>query len=157
MMSDGPVHIHIAEQETEVADCVAAYGARPVEWLLDNAEVDSGWCLVHATHMTAAETVGLAQSGAVAGLCPITEANLGDGIFPAVDFVKAGGRFGIGSDSNVLIDAAQELRLLNMRSVISINRETSSKTCTARLCEAARRPWASRPALSKAPPPTSFR
>ncbi len=112
MMSDGPVHIHIAEQQKEVADCVAWSGARPVEWLLDNAEVDDGWCLVHATHMTAAEIRAMAASGAVAGLCPITEANLGDGVFPAADFLKAHGRFGIGSDSNVLIDAAQELRLL---------------------------------------------
>ena len=112
MLSDGPVHIHIAEQEKEVADCVAWSGARPVEWLLDNAEVDDGWCLVHATHMTAAETQALVRSGAVAGLCPITEANLGDGVFPAQAFVEQRGRFGIGSDSNVLIDAAQELRLL---------------------------------------------
>ncbi|MEI9905420.1 MAG: formimidoylglutamate deiminase [Asticcacaulis sp.] len=112
MISDGPVHIHIAEQEREVADCLAWSGARPVEWLLDNAEVDDGWCCVHATHMTAVETTALAGSGAVAGLCPVTEANLGDGIFPAVDFLKAHGRFGVGSDSNVLIDAAQELRLL---------------------------------------------
>ena len=112
MLSDGPVHIHIAEQDKEVADCIAAYGARPVEWLLDHAGVDDGWCLVHATHMTKTETEALARSGAVAGLCPITEANLGDGIFPAVDFTAAGGRFGIGSDCNVLIDAAQELRTL---------------------------------------------
>ncbi len=112
MLSDGPVHIHIAEQEKEVSDCVAWSGTRPVEWLLDHAEVDDGWCLVHATHMTAAETKALARSGAVAGLCPITEANLGDGVFPAADYLRHGGRFGVGSDSNVLIDAAQELRLL---------------------------------------------
>ncbi|MBV8239072.1 MAG: formimidoylglutamate deiminase [Sphingomonas sp.] len=107
-----PVHIHIAEQGREVEDCVAWSGARPVEWLLDHAAVDARWCLVHATHMTAAETGRLAKTGAVAGLCPITEANLGDGIFPAVDFVAAGGVYGIGSDSNVLIDAGEELRLL---------------------------------------------
>lgn len=109
---EAPIHIHIAEQMREVEDCLAWSGARPVEWLLDHAAVDARWCLVHATHMTAMETARLARSGAVAGLCPITEANLGDGIFPAVDFRTAGGRFGVGSDSNVLIDAAEELRLL---------------------------------------------
>jgi formiminoglutamate deiminase len=83
-----------------------------VEWLLDHAGLNDRWCLVHATHMTAAETQGLAASGAVAGLCPITEANLGDGIFPSVKYRQAGGRFGIGTDSNVQIDAAGELRAL---------------------------------------------
>jgi formiminoglutamate deiminase len=108
----GPVHIHIAEQVREVDDCLAWSGARPVEWLLDNAAVDARWCLVHATHMTPAETLRLARSGAVAGLCPITEANLGDGLFPAVEYLDAGGAIGVGSDSNVRIDAAEELRLL---------------------------------------------
>lgn len=107
-----PVHIHIAEQVKEVDDCLGWSGMRPVEWLLDNAEVDGRWCLVHATHMTQDETVAMARSGAVAGLCPITEANLGDGLFPVEAFLEAGGRYGIGSDSNVLIDAAEELRLL---------------------------------------------
>ena len=109
---DGPIHIHIAEQVKEVEDCLAWCGARPVEWLLANTTVDARWCLVHATHMTAEETAALATSGAVAGLCPITEANLGDGVFPAAAFLAAGGRFGVGSDSNVLIDLAEELRLL---------------------------------------------
>jgi formimidoylglutamate deiminase len=104
-----PIHIHIAEQTKEVEDCLAWSGARPVEWLLANASVDRRWCLVHATHMTRDETLGLARSGAVAGLCPITEANLGDGIFPATMFK---GAFGVGSDSNVLISVAEELRLL---------------------------------------------
>lgn len=108
----GPVHIHAAEQVKEVADCLAWSGARPVEWLLDHAAVDARWCLVHSTHVNARECADLAASGAVAGLCPITEANLGDGIFPAVDYVAAGGRFGIGTDSNILVDAAQELRAL---------------------------------------------
>jgi formimidoylglutamate deiminase len=108
----GPIHIHVAEQMKEVKDCLAAYGARPVEWLLANMTVDQRWCLVHATHMSADETAAVARSGAVAGLCPITEANLGDGLFPAVAFLAAGGRFGIGSDSNVLIDPSEELRLL---------------------------------------------
>ena len=109
---DGPVHIHIAEQTREVEDCIAATGARPVEWLLDNAAVDARWCLIHATHMTVDETVRMAETGAVAGLCPITESDLGDGIFPATDYRAAGGLFGVGSDSNVLISAAVELRTL---------------------------------------------
>ena len=109
---DGPIHIHIAEQEKEVAGCLAWSGRRPVEWLLDTGLVDDRWCLIHATHMTASETQRVAASGAVAGLCPVTEANLGDGIFPAVDYRSAKGRFGIGTDSNVLISVAEELRTL---------------------------------------------
>ncbi|QJP17527.1 formimidoylglutamate deiminase [Starkeya sp. ORNL1] len=108
----GPLHIHVAEQTREVDDCLAWCGRRPVELLFETTEVGERWCLIHATHMTHAETVRLAHSGAVAGLCPITEANLGDGIFPADAFVGAGGRYGVGSDSNVLIDAASELRML---------------------------------------------
>jgi|SRR5580658_1749638 formimidoylglutamate deiminase len=107
-----PIHIHIAEQTREVEDCLAWCGQRPVDWLLSHAKIDEGWCLVHATHMTAAETRALAASGAVAGLCPVTEANLGDGLFAAGAFIGAGGRFGVGTDSNVQIEAAQELRLL---------------------------------------------
>ncbi len=106
---DGPIHIHVAEQVREVADCLAATGARPVEWLLDHAPVDRRWCLIHATHMTPEEAAALARSGATAGLCPITEANLGDGIFPAVSFLAQGGRIGLGTDSNVAIGAAAEL------------------------------------------------
>ncbi len=109
---DGPIHIHIAEQTGEVDACVAWSGARPVRWLLDHAEVDSRWCLVHATHVDEGEVLALARSGAVAGLCPITEANLGDGVFPARAFLDADGRFGVGSDSNVEITAAGELRML---------------------------------------------
>jgi formimidoylglutamate deiminase len=108
--SGTPIHIHIAEQMKEVEDCIACSGARPVEWLLSNAPVDSRWCLIHATHMTAEETVSMARSGAIAGLCPITEANLGDGVFSAPEFLSAGGSFGIGSDSNVLISLPEELR-----------------------------------------------
>jgi len=93
----------------EVADCLAWSGARPVEWLLDHAPVDPRWCLVHATHMAVVEAARLTESGAVAGLCPITEANLGDGVF---SFEGYGGPYGIGSDSNILIDATEELRLL---------------------------------------------
>ncbi len=107
-----PVHLHAAEQTAEVDDCLAATGARPVEWLLDHAPLDHRWCLVHATHMTPTETERLARSGATVALCPITEANLGDGVFPAAPFLAHGGQFGIGSDSNVHIGAAAELRML---------------------------------------------
>ncbi|CAN7606109.1 formimidoylglutamate deiminase [Mesorhizobium sp. LjRoot246] len=112
MVPDGPIHIHIAEQVKEVEDCLAWSGARPVEFLLGHAKVDKRWCLIHATHMTDAETVAMAKSGAIAGLCPITEANLGDGTFAAPLFREHGGRFGIGSDSNVLIGLPDELRQL---------------------------------------------
>jgi formiminoglutamate deiminase len=108
----GPIHIHAAEQSREVDECVATLGARPVEWLLDHAGVDGRWCLVHATHTTHEEISALAASGAVAGLCPLTEASLGDGIFKGADYVGADGRFGIGTDSNIQIDAAAELRQL---------------------------------------------
>lgn len=113
MAPDGPVHIHIAEQQREVTDCLAARGARPVDWLLDHAPVDALWCLVHATHMTEAETLRMAASGCIAGLCPTTEANLADGLFPLGRYLGAGGRIAIGSDSNVRIDAFEELRLLD--------------------------------------------
>jgi formimidoylglutamate deiminase len=109
---DMPVHIHVAEQTREVADCLAWSGARPVAWLLDHAQVDHRWCLVHATHMDADEIARLARSRAVAGLCPTTEANLGDGIFALPAFRAAGGVFGIGSDSNVSVSPAEELRWL---------------------------------------------
>lgn len=109
---DGPVHIHIAEQPQEVRDIETWLGARPVAWLLDNAPVDAHWCLIHATHMTSGETRDMARSGAVAGLCPITEANLGDGPFNGPDFLAAGGAFGVGSDSNVRISLVEELRTL---------------------------------------------
>ena len=108
----GPVHIHIAEQWKEVEDCLSWCGRRPVTWLMDTIEIDDRWCLVHATHVDLCEIERIAGSGATAGLCPITEANLGDGIFPAAQFAALRGSYGIGSDSNVLIDAAQELRVL---------------------------------------------
>jgi formiminoglutamate deiminase len=109
---EAPIHIHVAEQVLEVEDCVAWSGARPVEWLLGNAEVDQRWCLIHATHMTREEARSLGQSGAVAGLCPVTEANLGDGTFAVLPFMQAGGTWGVGSDSNVLIGLPDELRQL---------------------------------------------
>jgi formimidoylglutamate deiminase len=108
----GPIHIHIAEQIGEVQDCLATRGARPVEWLFEHANVDARWCLVHATHLTGAETAQLARSGAVAGLCPTTEANLGDGLFPLADYQDAGGILGIGSDSHISISPVEELRWL---------------------------------------------
>jgi formimidoylglutamate deiminase len=107
-----PIHIHVAEQDREVRDCAAFSGARPVEYLLGMGVVDSRWCLVHATHVTAAELAALAASGAVAGLCATTESNLGDGRFPLDDYLAAGGRFGIGSDSHVSLDPREELRSL---------------------------------------------
>ncbi|WP_050603849.1 formimidoylglutamate deiminase [Ruegeria sp. 6PALISEP08] len=109
---DGPIHIHIAEQPKEVAEIQAGLGARPVKWLLDNAAVDTKWCLIHATHMTEEETRAMAATGAVAGLCPVTEANLGDGPFNGPTYLSAGGAFGVGSDSNVLISLTEELRTL---------------------------------------------
>jgi formimidoylglutamate deiminase len=107
-----PIHIHVAEQEKEVADCLAWSGASPVAWLLDHTPVDHRWCLIHATHMDAAERPRLAASSAVAGLCQTTEANLGDGIFPLREYLAEGGRFGIGSDSNVGTSPVEELRWL---------------------------------------------
>ncbi|MDO8883475.1 MAG: formimidoylglutamate deiminase [Pseudotabrizicola sp.] len=107
-----PLHIHISEQVKEVEDCLAHSGQRPVEYLLSEAPVGPDWCLIHATHLTGAEVQGIAASRAVVGLCPITEANLGDGIFPAQDFLAAGGRIGLGTDSNVEITAAGEVRML---------------------------------------------
>ncbi len=107
-----PFHIHIAEQLGEVDEVLATLGRRPVDWLLDNYDVDGRWCLVHATQMTAAETVALAKSKAVVALCPITESNLGDGIFSGRDYVNAGGVFAIGSDSNIRISLVEELRTL---------------------------------------------
>ena len=112
LAQDDPVHIHVAEQPKEVADIQAWLGARPVEWLLANTPINRHWCAIHATHMTAAETTGLAASGAVAGLCPITEANLGDGPFNGPGWLGAKGLFGIGTDSNVRISMPEELRTL---------------------------------------------
>ncbi len=107
-----PVHIHIAEQVKEVEDCVAWCGQRPVEHWLDTYDVNARWCAIHATHMSDAETEGLARSGAVAGLCPTTEANLGDGIFPAKSFIAAEGAIAIGSDSHITISPSDDLRIL---------------------------------------------
>lgn len=110
--ADAPIHLHIAEQEAEVQACLGFAGARPVRWLLDEVAVGPRYCLVHATHMDADESARLAATGAVVGLCPTTEANLGDGIFAGEAYLRAGGRFGIGSDSNVCVDPFEELRVL---------------------------------------------
>nr|WP_293611403.1 formimidoylglutamate deiminase [Ponticaulis sp.] len=128
---DNPIHIHIAEQMAEVEACKKWSGQRPVDWLFDHAKVSGNWCLVHATHITAEETSRLAESGAVAGICPITEANLGDGIFPAEDYLALGGKLGIGSDSNIRIDASEELRLFEYGQRLSRQRRNvlSSETC----------------------------
>lgn len=109
---DGPIHIHVAEQTKEVDDCIAWSGQRPVAWLLDHMPVDRRWVLIHATHMTDEETAGVAKAGAVIGLCPLTEASLGDGIFEGPRFIDAGGVFGVGSDSNIEITAPGELKQL---------------------------------------------
>lgn len=109
---NGPVHMHLAEQVAEVDEVLASLNQRPVDWLLDNHDVNERWCLIHCTQMTEQETVRLAQTGAVAGLCPITESSLGDGIFDGVRYLDNGGRFGVGSDSNIRISLSEELRTL---------------------------------------------
>lgn len=112
MLPQAPVHIHIAEQTQEVDDCLAWCGRRPVQWLMEHAPVDARWCLIHATHMTPDEYARAARSGAVAGICPTTEANLGDGIFDMPLWLKNGGRWGVGSDSHATVNAAEELLML---------------------------------------------
>lgn len=119
-----PVHIHVAEQEREVRECLALRGGRPVEWLLDNAPVDRRWCLVHATHVDARETERMARSGAVVGLCPTTEANLGDGLFPLGAFAARGGRFAVGTDSHVSRSPIEELRLLDYGQRLTLRRRS---------------------------------
>jgi len=115
-----PIHIHIAEQTQEVDDCVAWSGQRPVQWLLEHAPVDERWCLVHATHMTPQEYQDAARTGAVAGICPTTEANLGDGIFDMPLWLQHGGRWGVGSDSHACVNAAEELLMLEYGQRLSL-------------------------------------
>jgi formimidoylglutamate deiminase len=133
LSTNGPIHIHAAEQVGEVREVQDALGARPIAWLLDNMPVDQRWCFIHATQMEPSECIGLAKSRAVAGLCPITEANLGDGIFDGPRYLENGGRIGIGSDSNVRISLSEELRTLetsqrlrDRRRVILTNKDTPS-------------------------------
>ncbi len=108
----GPIHMHLAEQRREVEECRAATGLTPGAWMLENGLADARWCFIHATHLTDAEIAGLARAGAVAGLCPHTEASLGDGMFRLPEWLRAGGALGVGSDSQVCVDPAQELRQL---------------------------------------------
>lgn len=134
--ANAPIHIHIAEQTAEVDACVAWSGQRPVQWLLNHAPVDERWCLVHATHMTADESRQAARTGAVAGLCPTTEANLGDGIFDSAAWLSAQGRWGVGSDSHACVNAAEELMqleysqrlILRERNVLATPEQTSVAT-----------------------------
>jgi len=110
--AQAPIHIHIAEQKKEVEDCLAHYGQRPVQWLLNNADLDQYWCLIHATHIDEQERQGIIASKAIAGICPTTEANLGDGIFPTDEFLSENGTFAIGSDSHISVNPIEELRWL---------------------------------------------
>ncbi|WP_317205414.1 formimidoylglutamate deiminase [Janthinobacterium sp.] len=130
--ADRPVHIHIAEQIQEVAQSVDWCGRRPVQWLLEQVEVDQRWCLVHATHLLREEVGMLAASKAVAGLCPSTEANLGDGFFPLPEFIAAGGRFGIGSDSHISQGAVEELRWLEYGQRLQQRRRNVAQTAQQR-------------------------
>jgi formimidoylglutamate deiminase len=127
-----PVHIHIAEQQGEVQQSLSWSGRRPVQWLLENAAVDQRWCLIHATHLSDDEVSGIVHSGAVAGLCPTTEANLGDGLFPLERFVAQGGRFGIGSDSHVSQSAVEELRWLEYGQRLQHQRRNIAVSATER-------------------------
>lgn len=117
-----PIHIHIAEQLAEVEQCLASRGARPVQWLLDNAEPGPRWTLVHATHLDTHEINGIASRAAHVSLCPSTEANLGDGLFPLRAFLDAGGRFSIGSDSHISVSPVEELRWLEYSQRLSTRR-----------------------------------
>jgi formimidoylglutamate deiminase len=132
-----PIHLHIAEQEREVEEIEAAFGARPITWLLENFAVDARWCLVHTTQATPNELIAIARSGAVVGLCPTTEANLGDGIFQFAEFAAAGGTFGIGSDSNVTISPADELRFIEYGQRLRLRRRlvaaSQGRSCGERL------------------------
>ncbi|PJI97224.1 formimidoylglutamate deiminase [Acidovorax sp. 69] len=158
-----PIHIHIAEQTQEVDDCLAWSNRRPVQWLLEHAPVDERWCLVHATHMTPDEYAAAARTGAVAGICPTTEANLGDGIFDMPLWLKHGGRWGVGSDSHACVNAAEELLMLEysqrlsrrQRNVLASAAQAEVATAmTLQAVQGGRRqrgaplqawPWASRP------------
>jgi formimidoylglutamate deiminase len=113
LIPSGPIHMHLAEQIAEVEEVEAAWNKRPIEWVLENLDVDQRWCMIHCTQMLPHETEGLAQTGAVAGLCPITESSLGDGIFDGLRWFDSGGKIAIGSDSNIRISLSEELRTLD--------------------------------------------
>ena len=128
-----PIHIHIAEQTKELEECINHYNQRPLDWLIDNQPVNEDWCLVHATHANSIELRKIISTGATVGLCPITEANLGDGIFPLKQFVELGGKFAIGSDSNIGIDPFEELRWLEygqrlklQKRIVAVTKDTRS-------------------------------
>jgi formimidoylglutamate deiminase len=139
----GPIHMHLAEQIAEVDEIKAAYGTRPVTWALDNLDIDARWCLIHCTQMTDIETRGLAHTGAVAGLCPLTESSLGDGIFNGVTWGDAHGKWGIGSDSNILISLKEELRTLEYsqrlvthnRAVMATPDKSTGRVLLERACQ----------------------
>lgn len=130
---NAPIHIHIAEQQQEVDDCLVHYKKRPVQWLLDNFDLDKHWCLIHATHINEQEQQGIAARKAVVGICPTTEANLGDGIFPTAEFLALNGTIAIGSDSHISISPTEELRWLEyaqrlskqQRTILSTNEQVS--------------------------------
>ncbi len=164
MAPEGPVHIHIAEQVKEVDDCLAWCGQRPVAYLLDHLAVDARWRLIHATHVESAEVKGLAATGAVVGLCPITEANLGDGVFAAPSYLSSGGTYGIGSDCNVQVGGTEELRQLEYslrlaargRNVLAPpHGSTGMAIVQAAACGGARALRGGRTASPPAPLPTS--
>ncbi|TAM93941.1 MAG: formimidoylglutamate deiminase, partial [Rhodanobacteraceae bacterium] len=136
LVRDRVVHIHIAEQIGEVQDCVGIRDARPVQWLFDHAEVGVRWCLVHATHVDETEMRALAKSGAVAGLCPTTEANLGDGLFPLAAYLGANGTLGIGSDSHISVSPVEELRWLEYgQRLVTRHRNIAARTPDASVGE----------------------
>lgn len=120
--AEARLHIHVSETTHEVTEVEAGLGARPVQWLLDNVGLGPNWCLVHATHLDASEIAGLAASGAVAGICPLTEATMGDGFFPLVEYHQAGGMFGIGTDSHYSTSTAEELRILECGKRLELRR-----------------------------------
>lgn len=137
---DRPIHMHAAEQQQEVDDCVRAHRRRPVEWALDELGVDEHWCLIHATHVDPAECGQLAQSGAVAGLCPTTEANLGDGVFPSEPYLQVGGQIAIGTDSHIGLDPRGDLRMIEYGQRLTQQRRvvlgSETNSCGRFLCEA---------------------
>jgi formimidoylglutamate deiminase len=137
LLRDRVIHIHVAEQIGEVQDCLGMRGARPVQWLSDHADIDKHWCLVHATHLDDAEMRAIAKSGAVAGLCPTTEANLGDGLFPLANYLDAGGTLGIGSDSHISVSPVEELRWLEYgQRLLTRHRNIAARAADASVGEA---------------------
>src|SRR5699024_11904901 len=111
---EGPVHLHISEQPAEVASCLEHHDQRPIDWLLEHVDIDSRWCLIHATHASEDEMQALAERSALVGICPTTEADLGDGLFPVREYLDHGGRIAIGTDSNLVMSDAEELRVLEL-------------------------------------------